>query len=56
MLEFFPLRLATGQAAVEEFERERERERERVDSTGNLVFCEHMMGIMLVLSGNVYSL
>jgi hypothetical protein len=29
--------------------------RER-ESTGNLVFCEHLMGIMLVLSGNVYSL
>jgi hypothetical protein len=24
MLEFFPLRLATGRAAIEEFERERE--------------------------------
>jgi hypothetical protein len=32
------------------------RERERLDTTGNLVFCEHLMGIMLVLLGNVYSL
>jgi hypothetical protein len=52
MLEFFPLRLATGRAVVEEFERKRE----RLDNIGNLVFCEHLMGIMLVLSGNVYSL
>jgi hypothetical protein len=34
----------------------REREREGLDNTGNMVFCEHLMGIMLVLSGNVYSL
>jgi hypothetical protein len=34
----------------------REREREGLDNTENLVFCEHLMGIMLVLLGNVYSL
>ncbi len=53
MLEFFfPLRLATGRVAAKEFERERE----RLNRTESLMFYEHLMGIMLVLSGNVYSL
>jgi hypothetical protein len=29
---------------------------ERLDNTKNLVFCEQLMEIRLVLSGNVYSL
>jgi len=48
MLEF-PLRLVPGQAAIEEFERE------KLDSTG-IWFCERLMEIRLVLSGNVYNL